>query len=119
MQRVYCSEGAPISLELIVYAFGELGKPNFSHLIEKVQKLLIEDRPLHDTSQAIKGNLDWKFKRIPKRLIDETEIDENNLDLGGNSEILNGQYLHLCHFLAALEKAMRHDTYMVTSSPLY
>ena len=34
--KIYNSEGAPVSLELIVFAFGELGKPSFSNLIDKV-----------------------------------------------------------------------------------
>ena len=117
LSQIYTSEGAPVSLELIVYAFGELGKPDFSNLVSKVQKLLIEDRTLHDVSQSTKGNLDWRINRIPRQLIDGSDIDETNFTL--STEILNGQYLHLCKFLQALEKAMRHDTYLVTSSPLY
>ena len=48
LQKIDCSDGAPVSLELIVFAFGELGKPEFSNLIEKVQKLILEDQTLYD-----------------------------------------------------------------------
>ena len=128
VSRIYPSQGAPVCLELIVYAFGELGKPNFSNLIEKVQKHLLEDRELHDLSQQLGANLDWKVKRIPESVIENSisasaqgqEVSEEN---GGrmqqNNDILNGQYLHLYTFLMKLEKAMSRDSYFVTSSPLY
>ena len=78
LQHIYNSDGAPICLEFIIFAFGELGKPNFSNLVEKVQKLIIEDRTLYDIQQQMKTSLDWKIKRIPSRLIDDSDIDENN-----------------------------------------
>ena len=119
LQHIYNSDGAPICLEFIIFAFGELGKPNFSNLVEKVQKLIIEDRTLYDIQQQMKSSLDWKIKRIPSRLIDDSDIDENSFSLSGDTEILNGQYLHLCKFLLAFEKAMTLDSYYVMTSPLY
>ena len=46
--KIENSDNAPVCLELIVYAFGELGKPNNSDLITKVKYILQEDRSLHD-----------------------------------------------------------------------
>lgn len=36
VNRIQNTEGAPVSLELIVFAFGELGKPSFNNLVGKV-----------------------------------------------------------------------------------
>ena len=36
ISKISNSEGAPVCLELIVFSFGELGKPNFNILIGKV-----------------------------------------------------------------------------------
>lgn len=48
-------------------------------------------------------------------------IDNSDLEFNGTapSEILNGQYLHLCNFLLKFEEAMRQDSFLVTQSPLY
>ena len=90
------SDGAPVNIEFIIYVYGELGKPNQNQLIEKVQKYLIEDRSLHETWSAIKGNCDWRSKRIPKYLLDDSDI---NLAQAAPTDLLNGQYVHLCRFM--------------------
>ena len=88
-----------------MYSFGELGSPNFSNLIEKVQKHLIGDRSLHETLQVINSNLDWRIKRIPRRLVDGSDLDDSSIGAIG-SEMLNGQYLSLHSFLSKLDKAL-------------
>ena len=114
------SEDAPVSLELIIFAFGELGKPDFSDLIGKVQKFLIEDKELYETAKAIRSNTNWMIKRIPKHLLDESDIETDMTAFSpGNNEFLNGQHLHLAHFLMKLDKALTKDSHLVMSSPLY
>ena len=87
---VNCSDGAPVNLDLVVFAFGELGQPSYTNLIGKVQTYLLEEKSLHEVSQSIRGNLDWRIKRIPRRLIDDSDIDGDLGQLGGNTEIING-----------------------------
>ena len=114
------SEDAPVSLELIIFAFGELGKPDFSDLIGKVQKFLIEDKELYETAKTIRSNTNWMIKRIPKHLLDDSEIETDMTAFSSNNnEIINGQYLHLAHFLMKLDKALAKDSHLVMSSPLY
>ena len=49
---------------------------------------MIADLSLHETWAAIKPNLDWKSKRIPKKLIDGSDLE---MDMGAmTNEILNG-----------------------------
>lgn len=36
VSQVYCSEGAPVNLDLVVFALGELGQPSYTNLIGKV-----------------------------------------------------------------------------------
>ena len=47
---------------------------------------MVEDRSLHETWSAIKSNLDWRCKRIPKKLIDGSDLDMGAMP----SEMLNG-----------------------------
>ena len=41
LSKIQPSVGAPLSLELVVFAFGELGAPSFTSLVGKVQKVLL------------------------------------------------------------------------------
>ena len=62
--------------------------------------------------------MDWRVKRIPKRLFNDSEI---NINLNEESDIgfLNAQYAHLGKFLLNLAEAFDEEKKLVESSPLY
>ena len=78
---------APVSLELVIFAFGEKGELTQKHrLIEKAKNSLITADPLNETWQGIKAGHDWEA------------TSARNV----TNESLDRVYAHLCSFLLEL-----------------
>ena len=119
--NIKCSEGTPVNLELVGYAFSE-GMGPASKLINKVHKLMINTKngyeTLYDFFDKAIPYMDWRVKRIPKKLFNDSEI---NINLNEESDIgfLNAQYAHLGKFLLNLAEAFDQEKQLVENSPLY